>query len=254
MTDGSHGADDGMDWEQKLVGRPRGTDYLNSTAGEPGDRSPLLSRPGEPGIATQVILRDVPEDGSETERDELPLSEADSGAGDSDSGAVAILILVVAAAAVGTTLAVQAAVPKVRSWWKRWRGAIASRKAQAAVEPLSVSDPVEKVSVDRSLPLVSGEEWLTGFVNTLTHAAETARHRQLSADAWSAITNVRVVDDEGVQAFADALREMTPEQIEQRVFLMLEQDPDAFDRDAILALLQLLGATTKTAKLEKSDA
>lgn len=214
-------------WEKKLVGRPEGTSYSQSHKGAPGDHSPLLRSDADQSLATQALIRDLPQRRL------------------SPTGAAVVEVLAditVAAAVLGFNTFVDRGIPAIRkriAKKREERSALASATVGSTVsEPddaqMSPASEVAEVGAE-----ISTREWYQLFFDAVAHGAAGRAHQALSAEAWQALASAHVSDDPETQALAAAMHELTPEQVDERVSRLLDQHPELREEGPEIMLRRL---------------
>lgn len=214
-------------WEKKLVGRPPGTSYSQSHKGAPGDHSPLLRSDADQTLTTQAMIRDLPQRRL------------------SPTGAAAVEVVVditVAAAVLGINTFIDCGIPAIKrriaKKWEELSGLASATVASTAIEQddHQVNPGYEVAEVGTE---ISTQEWYQLFFDAVAHGAAGRVHQALSADAWQTLASAHVSDDPETQALAAAMRELTPEQIDERVTRALEQHPGLLDAEPEIVLRRL---------------
>lgn len=214
-------------WEKKLVGRPEGTSYSQSRKGAPGDQSPLLRSDVDQSLATQVLIRDLPQRRL------------------SPTGAAVVEVLAditVAATVLGINTFIDRGIPAIKRRIAKKRedkSALASAPVGSTMrEPddLDVSPSSEVVHVGT---VISTRDWYQLFFDAVAHGAAGRAHQTLSTEAWQALASAQVHDDPETQALAAAMRELSPEQIDERVGRLLDQHPELLEEEPEVVLQRL---------------
>lgn len=216
-------------WEKKLVGRPEGTDYSRSHKGAPGDRSPLLRSGADQSLAGQALIRDIPE-------------RKKSATG---SAVVDVLTdIAIAAAIVGLNAFIDKGIPaiKQRVAEKRAQRLAAKSSDTPATDVAAVGKDIEPPVGDEVAELgteIDAQLWYRLFFDAVTHGAASRAHQSISAEAWQALASARVTDDPETQALASAMRELTSEEVSDRVDRVLERHPELLNEDSETVLRRL---------------
>ncbi|MDI6023160.1 hypothetical protein QBL02_06335 [Leucobacter sp. UT-8R-CII-1-4] len=205
---------------------------LSPSLKSPGGLSPLVH--GASGVREQVVLYAT------------NAIEKSSGSGTREK---VILAAVVAGVSIGGTLLVVKGVPKIKQF-------LADKKlktqeseiAEAAASEVEVSTALPSTElrqvedeVDVTAVELTKEQWFALFFESLAHRAAGRAHAAISVEQWETLVSARILNDEGTQSLASALRELTPEQINEKVDLILEAHPDLLTEDPEVVVERVFG-------------
>ena len=210
---------------------------LSQSLKSPGGLSPLVHGAG--GVREQVVLyatKAIEKSSESTALDKV------------------ILAAVVAGVSIGGTLLVTKGVPKIKQVWADKRAMAQDIEVEPEVGSKVTTVPAPTTDVSRqagdesegSAIEITSEQWFTLFFEALAHRAASNAHRAISAEQWSTLVSARILDDEGTQELASAMRELTPEAINERVDLILEKHPELLTEDPETVVERVFG--------EESDA
>lgn len=211
----------------------------------PGAYSPLVH--GADGVSEQVVLRDMDSDGKSSA---------------SDIVSRVVVGLAIAGISIGGTLLAQKVVPKIKTLvadWRAKKGADAETLSEVASGPTKDSEVAEQIGDELAevSTEISSQRWYELFFDAVAHGAAGKAHQAISAESWQALASARVTDDEATQALAQAMRELTPEQVNERVALVLEQHPELLSEDPAIVLSKLFDEgddALEPLRLERDDA
>lgn len=217
--------------ELMIVERSVGS-TLSQSLKSPGGLSPLVH--GTNGVREQVVLY---------------AAKAVEKTGGGITKEKVILAAVVAGVSIGGTLFFTKVVPKIKQ-------SMADKKAQidadesvdeAGVEIATQPAPTSEVSrqagdeIEESGITVESTRWYELFFEALAHRAASNAYGAISAEQWMTLMTARVVDDEDTQALASAMRELAPDEINEKVDLILEQHPELLTEDPGTVVERLFG-------------
>ncbi|WP_156459421.1 hypothetical protein [Microbacterium sp. Leaf436] len=222
--------------ELMIVERSVGS-TLSQSLKSPGGLSPLVHGAG--GVREQVVLyatKAIEKSSGSVTREKV------------------ILAAVVAGVSIGGTLLVTKGVPKIKQVWadKKAEAQDIEAESEAGSEIATVPAPTNDVSrqagdeIEESVIEITSEQWFTLFFEALAHRAASNAHRAISAEQWATLVSARILDDEGTRELASAMRELTPEEINERVDLILEKHPELLTEDPETVVERVFG--------EESDA
>lgn len=186
----------------------------------------------ETGINEQVILHD--------KKPKTP---------GSGNGLLAEILTEVAvtAAVTGAQAFVEKGIPAIRRYVAarraKKRAAVASEEVatEVAVHDALISDDAVGSEVSETGAELDTQQWYQLFFEAVAHGAAGSAHQAISAERWAILASARVVDDEETQALASAMRELTPEQLQDRVDRVLEQNPELATQDPAIVMSRLFG-------------
>lgn len=183
------------------------------------------------GINEQVILHD-----------KKPKTPESGGSGLADF----LTEVAIAAAVVGAQAFIDKGIPAIKQ-------KLADRRAQK-LAAVSVPEPASEVvvaepevseltgtDVARVGAEIDAQQWYQLFFEAVAHGAAGHAHQAISAARWAFLASARVTDDEAAQALATAMRELTPEQLRDRLDRVLEQHPELATEDPATVLRRLFG-------------
>lgn len=187
---------------------------------------------GANGIKEQVILHD--------KKPKTP------GGG---NGALAEFLteVAVAAAVMGAQAFIDKGIPAIKQRLADRRAEkIAAATAEepdtavAAADAHATADNVGTEVSDTGTE-IDTQQWYQLFFEGVTHGAAGSAHQAISAERWAFLASAHVVDDEETQALASAMRELTPEQLRDRLDRALEQHPELATEDPATMMRRLFG-------------
>lgn len=229
--------------KKMLVEMPAGAE-LTPSKKVPGASSPLVHGPD--GVSSQVVLHEIPSKMTKFMK---------SGYADF------LLDLAVAAAVAGGEAAIKHGVPK----FKRY---LADRRATAAAEASAQESPPDTVALAESGavktnnpgddivetdPSLTSDQWYQLFFDAVAHGVAGKLHQQISAEKWRELASARIADDPATQELAQAMRELSPEEVSAGVDRVLEEHPELRNEDPILLLQRLFDDNAKTTKQQSLE-
>lgn len=194
-----------------------------------GGFSPLVH--GANGVDEQAVLFDYDDKESNT------------------AGQILVALGIVAVTAATTVVVDRVVVPRVKRWWSNWRNKTVveepsdgapSIELDAQTAPGSGLADQVRTEVEASTEVTS-EQWFQLLFDAIAHGAAGNRHNQISAERWGELATAHVVDDPEIQSLANAMRELSPEEISERIDRALEAHPELAREDPESIISTLLG-------------
>jgi hypothetical protein len=217
-------------YKKMWVERSAGSELAQSRRVE-GAHAPFAR--GETGIREQVILHD-----------RKPKTSGGS------SGALTEFLtdVAVAAAVMGAQAFIEKGIPAIK---QRLADRREQRGAAKTVEPppakgmvipnvLNADDGIGSEVAETGAE-VETQQWYQLFFESIAHRAAGNAHHAISAEKWMFLASARIVDDEETQALASAMRELSPEQLAERLDRVLEQHPELMTEDPASVMKRLFG-------------
>lgn len=217
-------------YKRMWVERSAGSELAQSRRVE-GAHAPFAR--GETGIREQVILHD-----------RKPKRSGGS------SGALTEFLtdVAVAAAVMGAQAFIEKGIPAIKQRLADWadqKNAAKTMEPPAAdgvvvINVLNADDGFGSAVAETGAG-VETQEWYRLFFESVAHRAAGNAHQVISAEKWVFLASARIVDDEGTQALASAMREFSPEQLNERLNRVLEQHPELITEDPATVVRRLFG-------------
>ncbi|MGV2902936.1 hypothetical protein ACNPM4_14790 [Microbacterium sp. AGC62] len=216
-------------YEKKWVERSAGSTLAQSRRVE-GAHAPFAR--GETGINEQVILHG--------KKPKTP---------GSGSGAIAEFLteVAIAAAVIGAQAFIDKGIPAIKQRLADRRAAkiaaATTEEPDTVVAVVDAHDAVDDVGteVSETGAEIDTQQWYQLFFEAVAHGAAGSAHQAISAERWAFLASAHVVDDEETQALASAMREITPEQLRDRLDRALEQHPELATEDPATVMRRLFG-------------
>ncbi|MBN9613890.1 MAG: hypothetical protein J0H64_10655, partial [Actinobacteria bacterium] len=214
-----------------------------SRKGGPGDKSPLLRSEGDSSLDTQAIIRDLDDDEGR----------------DDDSINALVAAGLIALGAAGALVYQRFVEPKVREYVASRRARKEAAFATESVEIVAISTQTTEIAkavgheIEESGVTIDGAQWYALFFDAIAHGAAGSAHAAISAEKWQMLANARVPDDGEMQALARAMQELTPDEFNARVDLVIEQHPELLDEDPSTVIGKLRGEAGDALLMPLSD-
>lgn len=229
--------------KKMLVEIPAGAE-LTPSKKVPGASSPLVHGPD--GVSSQVVLHEIPSKMTKF---------MNSGYADF------LLDLAVAAAIAGGQAAIKHGVPKFKRYLADRRAtAEAGAPARESIpDTVTLAEPgaVETSNLGDDIvetdPSLTSDQWYQLFFDAVAHGVAGKLHQEISAEKWRELASARISDDPATQELAQAMRELSPEEVSAGVDRVLEEHPELRNEDPILLLQRLFDDNAKPTKQQSLE-
>lgn len=229
--------------KKMLVEIPAGAE-LTPSKKVPGASSPLVHGPD--GVSSQVVLHEIPSKMTKF---------MNSGYADF------LLNLAVAAAIAGGEVAIKHGVPKFKQYLADRRATAATEAPErestpdrvAIAEPGTVTTSTPGDDVIETDPSLTSDQWYQLFIDAVAHGVAGKVHQGISAEKWRELASARIADDPATQELAQAMRELSPEEVSAGVDRVLEEHPELRNEDPILLLQRLFDDNAKATKQQSLE-
>ncbi|MFT4212508.1 MAG: hypothetical protein QM626_11630 [Microbacterium sp.] len=209
-----------------------------------GASSPLVH--GRDGVSSQVVLHEIPSKMTKF----MHSRYADF-----------LLDLAVAAAIAGGEAAIKHGVPKFKQYLADRRATAAANAPARDSSPDTValakpgavetSDPGDDIV--ETDPSLTSDQWYQLFFDAVAHGVAGKLHQEISAEKWRELANAQIVDDPATQELAQAMRELSPEEVSAGVDRVLEEHPELRNEDPILLMQRLFDDNAKPTKRQSLE-
>ncbi|WP_336627448.1 MULTISPECIES: hypothetical protein [unclassified Microbacterium] len=229
--------------KKMLVEIPAGAE-LTPSKKVPGASSPLVHGPD--GVSSQVVLHEIPSKMTKF---------INSGYADF------LLNLAVAAAIAGGEAAIKHGVPKFKQYLADRRATAAAEAPErestpervAIAEPGAVTTSTPGDDVVETDPSLTSDQWYQLFFDAVAHGVAGKVHQGISAEKWRELAGARIADDPATQELAQAMRELSPEEVSAGVDRVLEEHPELRNEDPTLLLQRLFDDNAKATKQQSLE-
>lgn len=152
----------------------------------------------------------------------------------------------IAAAVMGAQAFIDKGIPAIKQKLADRRAQkLAATSASESTSEVVVAEPDATEPTGTDVASVGAEidtqQWYQLFFDAVAHGAAGNAHQAISAERWAFLASARVTDDEATQALASAMRELTPEQLRDRLDRVLEQHPELATEDPATVMRRLFG-------------
>lgn len=211
---------------------------LSPSRKTPGAHSPLVH--GEDGVREQAVLYDIEDDEEYTD------AEPDDGEAEISPE---VLLAIVGAALVVTVagvVVVKNVIPRIKVWWatRRLKKELATAEARENVKVDASQIVVLDAMPAESSPQPGDELEVSG--DAMSNAERQARFkamllaRAFSDAQWKKLSRARIEDDTSRELVA-AMQSLTPQDVADRLNLLLEKNPTLLDDKTSAALARTFG-------------